>query len=324
MIISRTPFRISFAGGGTDLPDYYRMAGGCVTSSAIDKYMYITVHKPFDDRIRLKYSKTELVDSIDDVEHPIIREALRLTGVVSGVEVTSSADIPARAGLGSSSSFAVGLLHALHAFKGEYVSAATLAQEACKIEIVTLGRPVGKQDQYIAAHGGIQHIQFNKDGSVDVQQVICANERKDLFHDHLLLLHCGGSRSASDILSSQRKNIPECKDTLSRMVELAEEVRDVLRGDGDIARIGEILDEGWQHKRTLADGISSPEIDRWYEAARGAGALGGKLLGAGGGGFLLFFVEPDNRHAVCEALSDLRVIPFDFESEGSKIVYVSS
>jgi len=321
MIISRTPFRISFAGGGTDLPDYYREAGGCVTSSAIDKYMFITVHPPFDERIRLKYSQTELVEDVDAVEHPIIREALKLTGIKGRIEISAAADIPEQAGLGSSSSFAVGLLHALHAFKGEQVNAETLAREACEIELERLGDPIGKQDQYIAAYGGLQHIAFNPDDTVSVDPVIMPGARRAEFERHLMLFHCGGARSARDLLKTQRANIPSRMKQLGRLGELARQLREVLARDGDLLLAGEILHEGWCLKRTLSDAITTLDIDAWYEKAREAGALGGKLLGAGGGGFLLLFVAPGKQEAVEKALSELRLVPIGLEREGSKIVY---
>lgn len=323
MIISRTPFRISFAGGGTDLPDYYQTQSGCVTSTAITKYMYITVHQPFDHRIRLKYSKTELVDDVQSIEHPIMRAALTLIRIEGGIEITSVADIPAKAGLGSSSSFTVGLLHALHAYKGQYVSAETLAKEACEIEIGMLGEPIGKQDQYIAAYGGFQHIQFNPDESVFVDPIIWSPARKQAFVSHLMLFHCGGNRSAGDILKDQKQNIPQKRVPMARMADLARALKEELRSDRDIRQIGDMLHEAWLLKRGLSHGISNLTIDRWYETARQAGALGGKLLGAGGGGFLLFFVEPDKQRSVSAALSDLRQIPFDFEPQGSKIIYVA-
>ncbi|MDD4869461.1 MAG: GHMP kinase [Kiritimatiellae bacterium] len=323
MIISRTPFRISFAGGGTDLPDYYRKKSGCVLSTAINKYMYISVHQPFDNRIRLKYSQTELVDNIESIVHPIIREALKLTDILGGIEITSVSDIPAQAGLGSSSTFSVGLLHALHAFKGEYVPSERLAVEACAIEMNRLAEPVGKQDQYIAAYGGLQFIRFNPDETVFVDPVICSAETRMKFHERLMLFHCSGVRSARDVLNDQKKHIPEKIKNWDRMVELAEELHSILLKNQDVGAIGPILHESWMLKREMGDKITNNAIDGWYDKARKSGAAGGKLLGAGGGGFLLFFVEPDKQRAVAEALSDLRHIPFDFEPQGSKIIYLS-
>ena len=322
MIISRTPFRISFAGGGTDLPAYYREHDGCVTSTAINKYMYITVHEPFDHRIRLKYAKTELVDDLELIDHPLIKASLEMLDIREGIEITSMADIPAKAGLGSSSSFTVGLLHALHAFKGEHVSPEQLASEACDIEINRLGEPIGKQDQYIAAYGGLQHIKFNADDSVYVDPVICPKERKKALEEHLLLFHYGGSRSAGAILKEQQTNIPEKQKELSLLTDYARDVRDILHEGRDLVDIGRILHESWCAKRSLSSSISNPEIDATYEKAIKAGAIGGKLLGAGGGGFFLFFVHLDMKEHLKAALTDMRNIPFSLEPQGSKIIYV--
>lgn len=323
MIISKTPFRISFAGGGTDIADYYKTGKGCVVSTAINKYMFISVHQPFDQRIRLKYSKTELVDKVEQIEHPIIRECLKATGINGGIEITSVSDIPAQAGLGSSSSFTVGLLHALHAFKGEYATAEQLAAEACDIEIKRLGEPIGKQDQYIAAYGGMQYIQFNADESVYVDPIVCSPDMRSKFHQRLMMFHCSGVRSARDILGGQKKNITSKLKEWDKMAELAQAMRKVLIEGNDINQAGNILHESWMLKRNMADKITNDSIDDWYETARKAGALGGKLLGAGGGGFLLFFVDPSKQPAVKEALKELRLIPFEFEPQGSKIIYFS-
>lgn len=304
------------------MAEFYRRSPGCVTSTAIDKYMYITVHQPFDERIRLKYSKTELVDCVDAIEHPIIREGLRMVGITRGIEITAVADIPARAGLGSSSSFAVGLLHALHAFGGQHVNAEQLAQEACQIEIEIMREPIGKQDQYIAAYGGLQYIRFNADDTVFVDPVICSAKVKRSLHEHLMLFHFGGSRSAGEILGKQKQAVTLHMEGLRRMAGLADALREVLVQGGDVRPIGEIMDESWRIKKSLVDTISNPAIDERYDRAKRAGALGGKLLGAGGAGFLLFFVEPPLHAAVSEALSDLRQVSFGFEPQGSKIVYV--
>ncbi|MBI5396764.1 MAG: GHMP kinase [Verrucomicrobia bacterium] len=323
MIISRTPFRVSFAGGGTDIPVFYRQKPGAVLSTAINKYMFISVHQPFDQRIRLKYSKTEEVDSVDAVEHPIIREALRLVGIEGGIEIASIADIPAQAGLGSSSSFAVALLHALHAFKGGHVSAEQLAREACEIEMTRLREPIGKQDQYIAAYGGLKFFQFMTDETVLVDPVVCSAETRQQLHRHLMMFHCSGARSARDILNSQNANAPAKMASWERMTGIAYEMKRALTDNGGVAVIGELLHEAWMLKRSMTSKISNPAIDEWYDRARKAGALGGKLLGAGGGGFLLFFVPPQKQEAVKQGLADLRQIPFEFEPEGSKIIYFS-
>jgi D-glycero-alpha-D-manno-heptose-7-phosphate kinase len=326
MIITRTPLRISFCGGGTDLASYYRHQQGAVVSAALNKYVYITVNRLspyFENRILLKYSKTELLDSVDEIRHPLIREAMKMTGVVDRVEITSMADVPAGSGLGSSSTYTVGLLHALYTFKGEYVSAARLAHEACRIEIDKLGDPIGKQDQYIAAYGGICRIRFNPDETVFVDPVVCSYETKHALEESLLMFYTGKTRRAGDILERQQAITKDKMDVLSRMKDLTGLALDVLRDGRSLNRFGEILDEGWTLKRSLVDAISDNSIDTYYEDARRAGALGGKLLGAGGGGFLLFYVEKQNQRRVREALSGLRELPFRFEPQGSKVIYIS-
>jgi D-glycero-alpha-D-manno-heptose-7-phosphate kinase len=326
MIITRTPLRISFCGGGTDLPSYYRNKQGAVLSATLDKYVYITVNRLsryFQNRILLKYSTTELVDSVDDIRHPIIREAMKMTGVVDRVEITSMADIPAGTGLGSSSTYTVGLLHALYTFRGEYVPAARLAEEACEIEIERLGDPIGKQDQYIAAYGGICRIRFNPDESVFVDPVICSHETKTALQDNMLMFYTGKTRRAGDILEKQKAATSEKMDSLSRMRDLSVQALEVLKEGRSLSRFGEILHEGWLLKRTLVDTISDNEIDRHYERARQSGAIGGKLLGAGGGGFFLFYVEKQNQNRLREALKDLQELPFRFEPQGSKVIYIS-
>lgn len=326
MIISRTPLRISFCGGGTDLPSYYREQQGAVISTTLNKYVYITVNRLsryFQNSILLKYSKSELLDSVDEIRHPIIREAMKMTGVVDRVEITSMADIPAGTGLGSSSTYAVGLLHALYTFKGEYVSAGRLAKEACEIEIDRLGDPIGKQDQYIAAYGGICRIRFNPDETVFVDPVICSRETKAALQENLLMFYTGKTRRAGDILEKQKAATRDKMDALTRMRDLGDRALEVLREGRSLSRFGEVLHEGWVLKRSLVDSISDDEINKYYEKARGAGAIGGKITGAGGGGFFLFYVERQNRNRVREALSDLQELPFRFEPQGSKIIYIS-
>lgn len=324
MIISRTPFRISFAGGGTDLKAFYEKEWGCVTSTAINKYMYIAVHKYFDkNKILLKYSKTELVDSLEKVEHPIFREAMRMAGIESGIEITSIADIPSGTGLGSSCSFSIGVLHALYAYKGKFVSQERLAQEACKIEIVVLGEPIGKQDQYAAAYGNLNYIQFNPDETVDVQPIICNPLTKKQLQKNLLLFWTGMTRSTASILVEQKKNIEtDTKkfEALQKMKKLAQSLRDALNAD-NLAQVGEILHKGWLLKRELASAITNDDIDMLYEKAIAAGALGGKLLGAGGGGFLLFYC-PEEKKDMVKAALPLQEIPMQFDTQGSKIIYV--
>ncbi len=324
MIISRTPFRISFAGGGTDLSIFYKKEYGCVTSTGINKYMYIAVHKYFDkNKILLKYSKTELVDSLEKIEHPIFREALRTVGIDAGIEITSIADIPSGSGLGSSSSFIVGLLHALYAYKGKFISHEQLAQEACHVEIELLNEPNGKQDQYAAAFGNLNYIQFNSNETVDVQPIVCNSETKKQLQKNLLLFWTGTTRSTTSILLEQKKNIETDRkkfENLQKMKQLAEEMRDTLRKD-DLTKFGEILHRGWLLKRELANSITNQRIDGYYEKAIKAGAYGGKLLGAGGGGFLLFYCPEEKKNQVKVAVP-LQEIPFCFDSQGSKIIYV--
>lgn len=325
MIISRTPLRISFVGGGSDLPAFYKADSGAVVSTAIDKYIYITVNKKFDQQIRASYSVTEIVDSVDELRHELIRESLRLVGLDGGIEITSISDIPSRGtGLGSSSTYTVGLLNALHAFKGQHVGAERLAQEACCVEIERCGKPIGKQDQYIGAYGGLQYIQFNPDGSVFVDPIICSRETREELQQRLLLLYTGLTRSADDILTEQSRNAEvddDVRQGLRAMVKLARDLRDALVAN-DLDSFGDILHEGWLRKREMAKGITTPQIDDWYERARKHGAIGGKISGAGGGGFLMLYA-PTERHAdILEALPELRPVPFRFEAQGSKIIYV--
>jgi len=322
MIISRTPLRISFAGGGTDLAAFYKLRQGAVTSTAINKYIYVTINKKFDNRIRVSYSSTEIVDHVDDLRHGLVREAMKLTGLDQGVEITTIADIPSRGtGLGSSSSLTVGLLNALYAYQGILKSRHTLANEACKIEIEILGEPIGKQDQFIAAYGGIQHIQFNPDESVYVDPVICSPKTKQNLENHMLLFYTGITRKASKILTKQIENTEKKTKNLIKMKELSEKVRDSICSN-KIKQVGKYLNDGWLYKRELASGISNPIIDKYYQKALKAGALGGKILGAGGGGFLLIFCEPKYHEMVKKAVKDLPLVPIKLEPQGSKIIYV--
>lgn len=325
MIISRTPFRVSFVGGGTDLREFYAKTYGAVTSTAIDKYMYVTVNRVssyFDYKIRVSYSKTELVKRVKDVRHPIVREALTLMGLDGGLEIHSMADIPSQTGLGSSSSFTVGLLNALHAFKGEHASAEQLAQEACNIEIEILKEPIGKQDQYIAAYGGLKHIRFNPDETVYVDPIICSPDTREALFANLMMFFTGWSRPASSILSKQKKATEDKIGVLTKMRDLTKDLNTVLTSGKDLDRFGCILHENWILKRELVGGISNTGIDEYYERACDAGALGGKLLGAGGGGFLLFYVEKQNQDRVRKALGELMEVDVNFEPQGSKIIYV--
>jgi D-glycero-alpha-D-manno-heptose-7-phosphate kinase len=322
MIISRTPFRISFTGGSTDLKSFYSMAGGAVVSTTINKYMYITVNKRFDHTIRASYSKTEIVDDAEQVTHPIIREALKMTGIKTGIEITSIADIPSGTGLGSSSSFTVGILNALYAYQGRYVSAKELAARACEIEIEILKEPIGKQDQYAAAFGGINLIQFNPDETVYVDPVIMPKEKHAGLADSLLLFYTGIQRSASSILKSteERKvdNFEKKLDLKNHSLELVE----ILRTESEISQFGKLLHKGWLTKKQLSPEISNSQINDYYEMALKNGATGGKLLGAGGGGFLLLFVPKEHQSTIRNVFSFLKELPFEFEYQGSKIVYV--
>jgi D-glycero-alpha-D-manno-heptose-7-phosphate kinase len=325
VIISRTPLRISFVGGGSDLASFYHQEPGAVVSTAINKYIYITVNKKFDHKIRASYSVTEIVDRVDDLQHELIREALRMTGMDGGIEITSISDIPSQGtGLGSSSTYTVGLLNALHAHQGQQAGAERLAREACEIEIERCNKPIGKQDQYIAAYGGLQHIQFNPDESVFVDPIICTREVKLKLQANLLMLYTGMTRSADSILREQNANTQndEEKRTLLRtMVRLASDLRTSLC-DNDLDGFGETLHQGWMAKKKMAFGISDTRIDQWYDTARRHGAVGGKILGAGGGGFLLLYVPRQRQPNVIRALPELRPIDFHFAPQGSKIIYV--
>lgn len=325
MIITRTPLRISFAGGGSDLPAFYEQEQGAVVSTAIDKYIYITVNPKFDHKIRASYSVTEIVDCPGDIKHELIREALYLLDIQQGIEITSISDIPSEGtGLGSSSSYTVGLLNALYAYRGHMACAERLGREASCIELERCAKPIGKQDQYIAAYGGLQYIRFNPDGTVFTDPIICSPATQQRLQASLLLLYTGMTRRADDILSEQSHNTrteDDKFDSLRRMVNLADQLRQAL-GRNDVEAFGEILHAGWQEKRKLAAGISNAQIDNWYERARAAGAIGGKILGAGGGGFLLLFAPPERHSAICQALPNLRPVSFYFCPQGSKVIYV--
>jgi len=325
MIISRTPLRISFIGGGSDLPAFCGEEPGAVVSTAIDKYIYITVNKKFDRRIRASYSVTEMVDGVQDLKHELIRESLTTVGVDGGIEITSISDIPSQGtGLGSSSTYTVGLLNALHAYRGQHAGAERLAREASEIEIERCAKPIGKQDQYIAAYGGLQYIQFNPDRTVFVDPLICSGQLKRQLQAQLLLLYTGITRRAEDVLQEQRQRIesqPASKQALRTMVGLARDLRDALCA-ARLDDLGEILHQGWVAKRTLASGISNEAIDAWYERARDHGATGGKVLGAGGGGFLLLCAPPERHAEILQALPELRHVKFHFEPQGSKIIYI--
>lgn len=324
MIITRTPFRISFCGGGSDLPAFYRKHGGCVISTGIDKYMYISVHPSFyKEEIVLKYSKTEIVKEIAEIEHKYFKAVLAKMNV-HGVEITSTADVPAGTGLGSSSSFSVGLLHSLYSYKGKFVSKEHLAKEACNIELGELKQPIGKQDQYAAAYGSMNFYTFNKDGSVFADPVLMPSGCLERLESRLMMFYLGNTRSASEILEKQSHNVTGGTEEKSQlqMCSLVYELRDALQ-DGNIDEMGRILHQSWMLKKKLAKGITSKDIDQYYETALNYGALGGKLLGAGGGGFLLFYVPEKNQELVRNHLK-LPELPFQFDKQGSAVIYVGS
>lgn len=325
MIISRTPLRVSFVGGGSDLPAFYQNEPGAVVSTAINKYIYITVNRKFDRKLRVSYSVTEMVDQLWEVKHELVRNALQMVGIDGGIEITSISDIPSQGtGLGSSSTYTVGLLNALYSYTGQAVGAERLGAEACEIEINRCAKPIGKQDQYIAAYGGMQYIQFNPDGSVFVDPIICKPETKQSLNARLLMLYTGITRSTDNILKEQSANTQsdeQKRKTLSKMVCMARDARDALQRN-DLDGFGEVLHQNWLLKQSLASGISSERINEWYEIARKRGALGGKILGAGGGGFLMLYAPPERHNAIRAALPELHDTTIRFEPQGSKIIYV--
>jgi len=322
MILSKTPFRISFAGGGSDLPEFYRRRAGAVVSTTIDKAMYIAIHPYFHDKIRIKYSRTEDVAKVSDIEHPLVRECLRVVGLGSGMEIASFADVPAGTGMGSSSAFTVGLLHALEALAGKNPTPGELAASACEIEIDRVKEPIGKQDQYASAFGGLNLIRFHPDESVEVRPIACSEAARVALGKRLILFYVGQERAASTILAEQSRNMSDADKfaRVTKMAELAEELRRGLES-GNVDSFGEILHQGWLLKSNLAQGITNPAIESNYQLARDAGAEGGKLLGAGGGGFLLICARPERQPEVRKALRDLRELPFEMTREGSQIIY---
>lgn len=324
LVVTQTPLRVSFAGGGTDLPAFYQQEGGAVFSTTIDKYVYVTVkrHGPvFDERIRLNYSVSEAVGSIDAIRNDIARECLKLLEIEPPIYISVVSDLPDSSGLGGSSSFAVGLLNALHTFRGERVTAAQLAAEASHIEIDVLGQPIGKQDQYAAALGGLNLLSFRPAGDVAVEPATgSVNAIHDLF-ERLLMLWTGHQRKSSSVLFEQRSRTPEHRGHLLRMRDQAYELQSLMRQPSpDYARFGSVLHDGWGMKRKLATTVSNATIDDWYEAGVRAGAGGGKLCGAGGGGFLLFVAEPERQPAVLAALHGLVSVPIRYEAHGSRVL----
>lgn len=323
MIITRSPLRIPLGGGGTDLPSYYREHGGFVVAGAVDRHVYIVLHEPFDGRIILKYSKLEIVKSPDEVAHPIIRAALQLTGVEDRIEIASMSDIPAGAGMGSSGSFTVALLRALHALQNESISTQCLAERACHIELNMLGEPIGKQDQYIAAFGGLNAFTFHPDGTVDIEPLQISRETLFDLEDSLIVFFTGFTRSASDILRDQHvKSLNGDKQMIANLdfvKQLGYESKDALEA-GDIRRFGEIMHTHWEHKKARSGAISNPCIDGYYELARMNGAWGGKVIGAGGGGFLMLCGEDKGRLRKVLTNAGLREMRLRFDFEGTKVV----
>jgi D-glycero-alpha-D-manno-heptose-7-phosphate kinase len=325
VIVSRAPFRFSLGGGGTDLPAYYRQYGGFVVSAAIDSYMYVTANQRFYPSIRLAYSETELVDDVAGIRHPIFREALKMTGISSGIELTSVADLPSNSGLGSSSSFTVALLNALHAYKRELVTCERLAREACELEMERLAEPVGKQDQYIAAYGNVTAFTIARDGSVAVEPVPVENAVLERLQNNLLIMYSGTERPAKLVLTEQGQRLEDADPAtlagMHRIKALGRDVYDLLVR-GEVDHYGELLHEHWQHKRGLASKMTDETLDQHYAAARKAGAVGGKLIGAGGGGFFMFYVRPGQRDRVQETLKarGLRPLRFGFDRQGARIL----
>jgi D-glycero-alpha-D-manno-heptose-7-phosphate kinase len=321
MIIVQTPLRVSFFGGGTDFPSFFRSEGGVVLSSAINKYIFITIKERFDCLLRIGYTRTEMVDTVAEIQHELIREALKKTGIREGVEITTMGDIPAAgSGLGSSSTVTVGSLHAMYTYLGEIVTAERLAQEACEIEIERLQKPIGIQDQYIAALGGIRFMEFDPDGRVRTERINLDYWLRRQLNESLLLFFTGVTRKADRILDEQQRNIVDRLDILREMKKMAYTARDELKA-GNLDIIGELMHESWELKKQLASQISNGSIDSIYETARRAGATGGKITGAGGGGFLLLYVPYHKRESVRMSLSSLQELPIQIEPDGTKVIF---
>jgi D-glycero-alpha-D-manno-heptose-7-phosphate kinase len=323
MIITRTPFRISFAGGGSDLRDYYAEFGGSVVSTGINKYVFLSMHPYFnEDKYFLKYSKNELVDSVDSIEHRIIKTVFKDYGI-SGVDFNSSADVPSSTGLGSSSAFTVGLANLCNAFSGKYMRKEDIAAYACDVEIETLGEPIGKQDQYACAIGGLNFICFNSDETVTVEKILMSKDKLRGLQDNLLLFYLGSTRSASAILSEQKENLRENRSkigNLHKMVQLSKDLKEELQKN-NIDSLGEALHAGWLYKRELASSITNERIEHYYDLGCKNGAMGGKVLGAGGGGFLIFYVRREDQARLRQAMSELHEYPFEFDNIGTTVIY---
>lgn len=320
MLIVQTPLRISFFGGGTDFPGFYHREEGCVLSSAIDKRIFVIVKRRFDNKIRVGYTRTELVDKVEDIQHDLVREAMRLTGVERQIEINTMGDIPsAGSGLGSSSTVTVGLLNALYTYRGDPHCLETLAQQACEIEIERLGRPIGKQDQYIAAYGGLRFIRFLPDERVVVETVNLSDSDRRRLNQHLMLFFTNTTRRSETVLTEQRANIADRMEVLRGLKEMAHRGRALLE-QGDLDAFGRLMHRGWELKKQMASKISNGVIDDIYATARKAGALGGKITGAGGGGFLLLYCPREKQYDVRDALSPLPELPFHLEPDGSKVI----
>lgn len=324
MIISRTPYRISFFGGGTDYPAWYRQHGGAVLSTTINKYCYITCrYLPpfFEHRFRIVYSKTEEVKSVDEISHPAVREIIGYLGIVRGLEIHHDGDLPARSGLGSSSAFSVGLLHALYALKGQMVSKEVLAKEAIYIEQDRLKEAVGSQDQVTTAYGGLNHIEFRSSGEFAARRLTLPDERVNELNNHLMLFYTGIKRTASHVAQSYVNNMDNRKRELRIIGDLVEESMALLNSKQDITGFGKLLREAWEAKRGLSSSVSNSQVDEIYDQAISAGAIGGKLIGAGGGGFILLFVPPSDQKKVWKRLNRLFYVPFNFEFSGSQVIF---
>jgi D-glycero-alpha-D-manno-heptose-7-phosphate kinase len=326
MIITRTPFRVTLGGGGTDLPSFYREHGGFILAVAIDKYMFLNVNTPIvDDKIRVRYTRSEMVDHVDEVQHTLAREALRHFGVTNGIEIVSIADIPAGTGVGSSSSYLVGLLNALHALLQDQATPQKLAEEACHIELELLRKPIGKQDQYMAAFGGLTALDIKRDGRVDVTRMDLEVDLVESLEHNILMFYTNEMRDATTILKKQdeatRSKDRTVVTSLREIKDIGLEISNAI-SKGELRRFGELLDVHWQSKKRLAEGISNPQIDAWYELAKKNGAIGGKISGAGGGGFLMLYCE-ENKTRLREAMrgAGLRELKFRFDFEGSKVVF---
>lgn len=325
MIISRTPFRISFLGGGTDYPSWYREHGGAVLAATIDKYCYLTCrYLPpfFEHRTRIVYSKIENVETTEEISHPAVREILKLLQVTRGVEVHHDGDLPARSGMGSSSSFAVGLLHALHALHGRMVSKHQLAMEGIRVEQELLKETVGSQDQVMAAYGGLNHVQFLPSGDIAVRPVIMPPERLADLNRHVMLFYTGIKRTASDVAGTYANDVAPRRRQFRILLDLVKEGLSILSSKHDLCEFGELLHEAWSIKRSLSQSVSNNFVDDIYQDARSAGAVGGKLLGAGGGGFMMFFAPPECQDAIREKLASLIYVPCNFEFFGSQIIFL--